>query len=274
MTFDIARALTVLKTHEALSGIFGSISLASWIFVSVPQLIENFRLQSGEGISLAFLFVWFVGDIANFVGAVWAGLVPTVITLAVYFCVADLILIIQCLYYKFLNARKSSLKQSAVPSEVTSESPNQPLLIRRGSDIGLPGSRRPSSASQSRRGSNLMSSSLPAISEEDEFRRSWLRHGVSILLVCVAGAAGWFVAWSTGVWTPTAEDGNDGTVRAVVGAEILGYLTMLTKSSLQRARIPQIVKNHKEQSCEGLSLLFFMLSLLGNATYGSSVNKF
>ena len=150
---------------------------------------------------------------------------PTVITLAVYFCVADLILIIQCLYYKFLNARKSSLKQSAVPSEVTSESPNQPLLIRRGSDIGLPGSRRPSSASQSRRGSNLMSSSLPAISEEDEFRRSWLRHGVSILLVCVAGAAGWFVAWSTGVWTPTAEDGNDGTVRAVVGAEILGYLS-------------------------------------------------
>ena len=37
------------------------------------------------------------------------------------------------------------------------------------------------------------------------------------------------------------------------------------------ARIPQIVKNQRERSCEGLSLLFFLLSLLGNATYGAGI---
>jgi hypothetical protein len=37
------------------------------------------------------------------------------------------------------------------------------------------------------------------------------------------------------------------------------------------ARIPQIIKNQREKSCEGLSLLFFILSLLGNATYGAGV---
>jgi solute carrier family 66 (lysosomal lysine-arginine transporter), member 1 len=32
------------------------------------------------------------------------------------------------------------------------------------------------------------------------------------------------------------------------------------------------VKNQRERSCEGLSLLFFLLSLLGNATYGAGVS--
>lgn len=43
---------------------------------------------------------------------------------------------------------------------------------------------------------------------------------------------------------------------------------MLTDRS---ARLPQIWKNYKEKSCEGLSLLFFMLSLTGNLTYGISL---
>lgn len=37
------------------------------------------------------------------------------------------------------------------------------------------------------------------------------------------------------------------------------------------ARVPQIIKNYREKSCEGLSLLFFLLSLTGNFTYGASL---
>ncbi|KAL2000214.1 hypothetical protein VTN02DRAFT_3398 [Thermoascus thermophilus] len=37
------------------------------------------------------------------------------------------------------------------------------------------------------------------------------------------------------------------------------------------ARLPQIYKNYREKSCEGLSLLFFILSLVGNLTYGSGI---
>jgi len=39
----------------------------------------------------------------------------------------------------------------------------------------------------------------------------------------------------------------------------------------QRARIPQIIKNYKDKSCEGLALLFFLLSLMGNLTYGAGI---
>jgi hypothetical protein len=34
----------------------------------VPQLILNYTTGSAEGISLAFLTVWLVGDIANLAG--------------------------------------------------------------------------------------------------------------------------------------------------------------------------------------------------------------
>ncbi|KAL2158455.1 hypothetical protein VTH06DRAFT_4503 [Thermothelomyces fergusii] len=54
---------------------------------------------------------------------------------------------------------------------------------------------------------------------------------------------------------------------AVVGM-VLGYASALCYLC---ARIPQIIKNYREKSCEGLALLFFMLSLTGNFTYGASV---
>ena len=50
----------MLHTHEALSGISGSVSLACWLFVLVPQLLVNYTSKSADGISLAFLIVWLV----------------------------------------------------------------------------------------------------------------------------------------------------------------------------------------------------------------------
>jgi hypothetical protein len=73
-----------LTPREALSGISGSISLAAWVFLLVilpfskaekyadfpklPQLVENYKQGSAEGISLLFLAVWFIGDLANLFG--------------------------------------------------------------------------------------------------------------------------------------------------------------------------------------------------------------
>ena len=185
----------------------------------VPQLIENFQSKSAEGISLLFLVVWFVGDLTNLFGALWAGLVPTVVALALYFCLADTILIAQCLYYNSINARKKKA-QLSVSSD--SEDPNQPLLQHAASDIGLPGSRRRSSASQRRRDSSLRSPSLPVVPEESRLSKAWIKNAISIILVCVAGTAGWAILWKSGVWNPQADGG---TKNAALGAEILGYVS-------------------------------------------------
>ncbi|KAK3723638.1 hypothetical protein LTR37_001519 [Vermiconidia calcicola] len=274
-----------LTWNEALSGIFGSISLAAWIFLLIPQLLENYKQGSADGISLTFLFIWFVGDITNLAGAIWADLVPTVIALAVYFCFADFVLIGQCLYYNALNNKKEKRKEGAQQNAngrtedtdvVSSE--QTPLLDgaasptakpkRRVTDVteenmGLPGSRRRSS-----RRSNERRTSLERILEEPTRRSSWVKNTISILLIFLAGTAGWAIAWRTGAWrpTPVGKEGEDG--RGPVGAEILGYASAVLYLG---ARIPQIIKNQRDRSCEGLSLLFFLLSVMGNATYGAGI---
>ena len=63
----------------ALSGITGSISIACWIVVFSPQIIENFWRSSAEGLSIVFVVVWLVGDVFNILGAVLQGVLPTMV---------------------------------------------------------------------------------------------------------------------------------------------------------------------------------------------------
>ncbi len=190
----------------------------------VPQLIENYQTGSADGISLAFLAVWFVGDLANLLGAVWAKLVPTVIALAIYFCIADTVLILQCLYYKRVHALKQALEHhdSSQPDDAT-----QPLIDRRNSsDIGLPGShRRASVVSNKHCDSALGAATLSTIPEDGGPAREWLKNLLSVLVVCAVGALGWVVAWRAGLWMPISQDGDDDTTEGPIGALILGYLS-------------------------------------------------
>ncbi|THW75793.1 vacuolar membrane PQ loop repeat protein [Aureobasidium pullulans] len=255
-----------LTVHEAFSGIAGSISLACWIFLLVPQLIENYRQSSADGISITFLLVWMAGDITNLAGALWADLVPTVIALAIYFCFADAVLLSQCFYYNTLNARRERKRSiAAAENAVTDE--NAPLLAEQ-ENLGLPGSRRRSSAASRRRtrSSAERSNSLTNILEEGQGSTAWLKNTLSVAIILIAGAAGWAIAWRAGAWKPTPVDVSDGGRHMPVGAEVLGYASAVCYLG---ARIPQIIKNHRERSCEGLSLLFFLLSLMGNLTYGA-----
>jgi len=91
---------------EALSGICGSISLVCWVVVFSPQIIENFRRGSADGLSLLFLIVWLAGDVFNILGAVMQGVLPTMIILAVYYTLADIVLLGQCFYYRGFNLRE------------------------------------------------------------------------------------------------------------------------------------------------------------------------
>jgi uncharacterized protein with PQ loop repeat len=292
--------------HEALSGVFGSISLAAWIFLLVPQLIENYTNGHADGISLTFLIIWFVGDICNLAGAIWAGLVPTVIALAIYFCFSDTVLILQCLYYLNRkrvadgkeeeeeasgvrvgnalmngNGRESSTEQTPLLSNgapaasksprARASHPKRRLTDVTDENLGLPGSRRPSAAAQ-RRNTNERPDVLGPVAEDSRGGGAWFTNAASIFVVCAVGAAGWAVAWRAGAWTPTPvgdESGGHEEVQTPVGAELLGYISAVLYLG---ARIPQIIKNQRERSCEGLSLLFFLLSLMGNLTYGAGVS--
>ena len=240
MTLSESIALTA---PEAVSGVLGSISLACWIFLLIPQLIENYRNGSADAISLGFIFIWFIGDITNLAGAIWARLVPTVIAIAVYFCFTDGILITQCLYYRWLNHRKQARKLKAQSANNETE----PLLSReRTSSLTIPGSRRRSSAASKKRRDSQQPPALAYILEDSE-KRLFLRNTLSVIGVFIVGAAGWAIAWSSGAWRPIPVDNRAETDMAV-GAQILGYISAICYLG---ARIPQIIKNYQEKSCEG-----------------------
>ncbi|OAX77178.1 hypothetical protein ACJ72_08526 [Emergomyces africanus] len=244
-----------LTPREAASGVLGSVSLACWIFLLVPQLIENYKYGSADAVSLTFIFVWFIGDIANLIGSLWAQLVPVIVAIAVYFCLADGILICQCIYYNIKNTRleaastarkrkhghghghhddralsgETTVDESDAESEVPD--PTTPLLSRRMSEnLGISASasaarRRRSSTSMRRRYSqHHVQDSLTKILEETEPGNTWVKNCLSVFGICAAGAAGWVIAWQSGVWRPTGEEQPG---RMAAGAQVFGYLSAL-----------------------------------------------
>ncbi|KAL0961426.1 hypothetical protein HGRIS_006372 [Hohenbuehelia grisea] len=111
----------MFAAYDVLSSILGWVSIACWIVVYSPQIYENYSLQSGEGLSVLFVVVWLLGDLCNLVGAGIAGLLPTVILLAVYYTLCDAILLLQIYYYR---RRKRSRAVSPSPQRERS-----PLLL-------------------------------------------------------------------------------------------------------------------------------------------------
>ncbi|RKF76025.1 putative vacuolar amino acid transporter YPQ3 [Golovinomyces cichoracearum] len=248
-----------LTLQEACSGIMGSVSLAIWIFLLVPQLILNYRTGNADGVSLMFLCIWMIGDLANLIGAIWASLVPTVVTIAIYFCFTDVALSTE---RTKLNSNISTThNEPTAGTNLTSE--NTPLISEARSD--------PTFVPERRRPSDLVN-----YERANETKRSqgntWIFNTVFILVTIVVGILGWVIAYLTEIWTPIPAPSNSfpyDTINSTpIGAQIFGYLSAIFYLS---ARIPQIIKNYRDKSCEGLSLLFFILSLLGNATYTLSI---
>lgn len=199
-------------------------------FTQVPQLIENYRNGNAEAISLLFVFVWFIGDVTNLAGGLLAGLVPVIVAIAVYFCLADGVLIAQCLYYKARNSRREALHRRRRSSSGTPD-PTTPLLGRRLSDgFVSPNSRRRSSGSlrghagAGRRESQVEDTLAKIVEESDYGRKAWAKNFISVLGIFVVGAAGWTIAWRTGMWKPAVQESGHDVEKAASG-QVLGYIS-------------------------------------------------
>jgi hypothetical protein len=158
-----------------------------------------------------------------------AGLVPVIVAIAVYFCIADGVLIAQCLYYKARNSREPAHRRR---SSVETPDPATPLLGRRFSDpiISSQGRRR-SSASQrgygaGRRESQVEDTLAKIVEENDTGRKAWSKNIASVLGIFVVGMAGWTMAWQTGMWEPAPIE-NSGDSDEATGGLVLGYFSAL-----------------------------------------------
>lgn len=218
-----------------VSGVSGSVSLACWIIVFTPQIYENWLRQSTEGLSLAFVVIWLLGDLFNVFGALLQHVLPTMIILAVYYTVADIVLLFQCLMYKQPG------KQGLLP---TNDPEQQPLL-----------------------------SSPPAEALEGEitkprrvlhhyFRLPAVKNGLVVLCVVLCGVLGYLISDHRKPEVPSEP------VPLSLWGQILGWICAVLYLC---SRVPQIRLNYKRKSTDGVAVLFFIFTLLGNITYCLSI---
>ena len=264
----------MLLSHVDLSNLLGAVSLSFWLCNGIPLVLEIYKRRSADGVALGFVLLWTIGDVLNLAGSIWAGLVPSVIFVACYYIVSDLVILGEALYFGSEEPEKRDALLNDTEQAV-------------GSDRDTARQRRRTNDEQA----PLLVSAGPAelynIESSDDTPRSVLRETTFNVLACLGvtalGVVGWYV--STLLTKNGGPLGVTGTKEALVhilkgkhhgrhrehidiGPQILGYASA---ALYLLARVPQIYKNYRKQRTDGLALLFFIFSVMGNLTYAGSI---
>lgn len=130
--------------RQTISDIAGSASFVVWLFAQSPQLYENYKNSSCEGLSFVFLAQWMAGDATNLIGSVLTQQLPFQIAVAAYFCCIDVCILIQYYFYwqrdrKLAKEKEKRIKQiqhAYRSAGVESQSIiDQPSMSQRGTSI-------------------------------------------------------------------------------------------------------------------------------------------
>ncbi|CAG8537109.1 6125_t:CDS:2 [Acaulospora morrowiae] len=222
----------VIHENEVYSQVMGYISIACWVVFSIPQIYENYKRKSGESLSIIFLYIWCAGDFLNLMGSLFQHLLPTVIILAVYYNIVDIMLISQVYYYRL---RRSNYEE-IVCEYGTFESQSPPS----------PPPPRPKS-------------------------KKFIEIAIGIFAVCLTGViAYYFSSRSQEVknnkdLVPLLFVQRE---HLELFPQVCGWISTLLYLG---SRIPQIIKNYTTKSTEGLSLAMFCYAVLGNITFCLSI---
>ncbi|KAH8591041.1 PQ loop repeat-domain-containing protein [Bisporella sp. PMI_857] len=259
----------------AISGICGSISIACWIVVFSPQIIENFRRSSADGLSLQFIIVWLAGDVFNILGAVLQGVLPTMIILAIYYTIADIVLLGQCFYY-----RGFTWKDEVIPPKVSSTvgEPNERTGLLAAN--GIRDQRRSSTLSDTAHHLSPVvplleapkPSDPPAIANQKPTTRAQvvLFNLFTVLMVCAAGVLGWYVSNRSqgGQQHSKHPSSHSSELEFSLWGQIFGWFCAVLYLG---SRIPQLLLNYRRKSTDGISVLFILFACIGNLTYVLSI---
>lgn len=167
---------------------------------------------------------------------------------------ADIVLLFQCFYYNRINLRNPCPEAEGLINPAVGEPP-----------ITVDGSH----LSPATPLIDPIKGSLPK--EPQALWKSILFNGVTTLTVCLAGVLGWWISsiYSGGGDPQPPQDGNgEGELAFSLLGQIFGYLCAILYLA---SRLPQILLNYRRQSCEGISLLFFLFACIGNLTYVLSI---
>ncbi|KAM2044059.1 hypothetical protein ACFX1T_008421 [Malus domestica] len=100
------------SVKDGMSLALGVISVLSWGVAEVPQIITNYKAKSSQGLSLAFLITWIIGDLFNLFGCLLEpATLPTQYYTAILYLTTTLVLSVQTIYYGYVYPRLNNLRQ-------------------------------------------------------------------------------------------------------------------------------------------------------------------
>lgn len=222
---------------HTLSLCFGYISLTFFVFVYGPQIYYNYKRKSVEGLSISFPLLWLLGDFFSITGALLNKLAFTVILIGFLYGMIDVILLSQFLIYPEEGDKSSNDETSPLLKPVIdSDEPRESVLT-------IPDYQ---SCSNSARASTSTLAIFGGILWLSNYHESSTFSG----LVRVVSS----------LEEPVSEYRQF--------ANICGYLSILL---FMFARVPQMIKNRRLKSVEGLSASMFICAILGNFCYAISI---
>ncbi|KAL8857592.1 MAG: hypothetical protein Q9178_005920 [Gyalolechia marmorata] len=274
----------------------GILSIVSWLFAQLPQLIKNYKLKSASGLSIYFLAEWLLGDLTNLMGALLTRQAAWQVVVAAYYVTVDVCLVVQYFWYshykpwreKRLSAMDLGFRDQGIGASTEPLMGIAPALSAGGSgrkasavgtnDYGQPESRtEPKSIGKSLfRNLNYFGSPTEKATPDSSYRSVRRPYGspspgvspntlllISFLFAVLAKASP--VHSYTQHPASSTADGND-TVETA--GRILSWMSTLLYLG---SRLPQIYKNYKRRSTAGLSPTLFIAAFFGNLFYSSSL---
>lgn len=188
------------------------------------------------------------------------------IILAVYYTLADIVLLGQCFYYRGFTWRDEPPPPPKPAADAISGPTERSALLPH---------HHPDYHGE-RRGSDWTGLS-PAVTHVSEMQvprpapttlQTVVWNATIVVMVCAAGLLGWFLGQeATGGRHHAPRDSGDVIDFNVVG-QVFGYLCAVAYIA---SRMPQLILNWRRKTTEGLSMLFFLFACLGNMTYILSI---
>mmetsp|Transcript_4345 Transcript_4345/g.5358 ORF Transcript_4345/g.5358 Transcript_4345/m.5358 type:complete len:465 (-) Transcript_4345:168-1562(-) len=289
------------SAREVSSFMVGMSSLLFWICCQTPQFFANYRRKSGKALSKWFLIEWFSGDALNLCGCILTRQLITQFATGVLFVVVDVTMLLQISYYSWIyNGPRKQSQSRYEPDRYRSSSTNSRL-----SAIDV---ERIESDSLCIENEIDELNNEPGATQETVSESTGIAiNGRALSALAAAGASISLVVWSSNlnssIGTPDQMLSNNevsnannfafvaqieeltatlSTYADIPSCEfdpelsdstkftgiVLGWISAIVYLN---SRLPQLIKNYKRQSVEGLSWVMFFCAVMGNFTYGLGV---
>ena len=271
------------------STLLGILSIISWLFAQLPQIIKNIGLQSASGLSIYFLAEWLLGDLSNLVGALLTRQATWQVVVAAYYVSVDIALVSQYIWYSHAKPWREKRRDthttdgydghdgdttnviigvspSSDSSILTSESDSKNGYPRstpkKKSFAKSPNDHQPTTGSSA--SCNEKSKMLCATIPRAKAQRSFSSSPQAMLwtaVVCTNAVSALVIPKAEAV-VATTESHSETIGRIFSWASSVLYLG---------SRLPQIYKNHDRRSTSGLSPTLFIAAFCGNFFYSASM---